>query len=133
MELFIGYNRVYELTIDQIVDNFGEGAQYYELMNNLSSTESKIIAFSYAAEGRPDVFVKFVPSGLENEAPSRPGFGDTQISYHEHGTIVANIQHNPTPYDTRDPYYGFGNYFELPKSTGVGSQYTAYVFDGDVY
>lgn len=130
MKLFIE-DYIYQLTTQQIADMFGEGEQYYELMNNLSSTESKIIAFSYAAEGRPDVFVQFVPSG--SQTPPRPGAGNTQTPHHEHGTIVANIQHSPAPYDTRDPYYGFGNYFELPQSTGIDSQYVAYVFDGDVY
>lgn len=46
------------------------------------------------------------------------------------GTIVANIEHPTIDYSPYDAYFGFGNYFELPKGQ---SMVTCKVFDGDVY
>ena len=46
---------------DFVLEGLFTEAQYVGLMDKLSETESKIIAFSVATSGRPDVFVQFTP------------------------------------------------------------------------
>ena len=49
------------------------------------------------------------------------------VDYMRFGTIIANIEHYPLPYDdSYTPYYGFGNFFSVDADDPV-------VFDGDVY
>lgn len=47
------------------------------------------------------------------------------------GTLICNITHQAQKYSKNDPYFGFGNYFELP--TDGTDTFSCYVFDGDVY
>lgn len=47
------------------------------------------------------------------------------------GTVICNIQHETRDYYDTDPFFGFGNYFEIPEDGKFDR--SVFVFDGDVY
>lgn len=70
---------------------------------------------------------------LNTDTPSENRMLFKQFFYGEEteklGTIIANIIHETTEYDSNNQlYYGFGNYFEFDGDTA-----SVCVFDGDIY
>ena len=47
------------------------------------------------------------------------------------GTVICNIQHETRDYYDTDPFFGFGNYFEISEDGKFDR--SVFVFDGDVY